>query len=169
MRPRVFPAEDFQLDWNSASICSSFNEAAGIPRGRLSTRLRCRWCAVCFNEAAGIPRGRPSRRRRRRGGATRFNEAAGIPRGRLTSPPPPGDRRPRFNEAAGIPRGRRPCGARSARSSAPGFNEAAGIPRGRRDKGAGVVADFDASMRPRVFPAEDDRKASIAFAILTLQ
>ena len=61
----------------------------------------------------------------------------------------------RFNEAAGIPRGRRspvcPAGSRP-----PGFNEAAGIPRGRHAGGRGEAARTGrASMRPRVFPAED--------------
>ena len=37
-----------------------------------------------------------------------------------------------------------------------GFNEAAGIPRGRLDRLEDVVRLRDlASMRPRVFPAED--------------
>ena len=37
-----------------------------------------------------------------------------------------------------------------------GFNEAAGIPRGRRVFALAWVRDVDAaSMRPRVFPAED--------------
>ena len=60
-----------------------------------------------------------------------------------------------FNEAAGIPRGRqeristRPAKRRS-------FNEAAGIPRGRRcDVLFQVQPPGPASMRPRVFPAED--------------
>ena len=60
-----------------------------------------------------------------------------------------------FNEAAGIPRGRpfpegRPADCWNC------FNEAAGIPRGRR-AGWGVHDDKPdaASMRPRVFPAED--------------
>ena len=35
------------------------------------------------------------------------------------------------------------------------FNEAAGIPRGRREYGAEASARDRASMRPRVFPAED--------------
>ena len=59
-----------------------------------------------------------------------------------------------FNEAAGIPRGRRrmwwqePCQLSR-------FNEAAGIPRGRRPGVPPHVAARLASMRPRVFPAED--------------
>ena len=36
-----------------------------------------------------------------------------------------------------------------------GFNEAAGIPRGRRRPTAKRPRPQDASMRPRVFPAED--------------
>ena len=62
---------------------------------------------------------------------------------------------PRFNEAAGIPRGR-PAPPGSRRTTPPGFNEAAGIPRGRpyRCKAPRGCA-LRASMRPRVFPAED--------------
>ena len=36
MRPRVFPAEDYRKRWTGLPIAESFNEAAGIPRGRLS-------------------------------------------------------------------------------------------------------------------------------------
>ena len=36
-----------------------------------------------------------------------------------------------------------------------GFNEAAGIPRGRRRYGRSLQLGTAASMRPRVFPAED--------------
>ena len=60
MRPRVFPAED--LTWrptHHSRTCSGFNEAAGIPRGRLEICGRRRQSGQCFNEAAGIPRGRP--------------------------------------------------------------------------------------------------------------
>ena len=61
----------------------------------------------------------------------RFNEAAGIPRGR----PEPADRQPRHIHS---------------------FNEAAGIPRGRPDRQSLPVQTLVlASMRPRVFPAED--------------
>ena len=35
------------------------------------------------------------------------------------------------------------------------FNEAAGIPRGRRALRVTLEAVYEASMRPRVFPAED--------------
>ena len=35
------------------------------------------------------------------------------------------------------------------------FNEAAGIPRGRQEGAPITYVDVDASMRPRVFPAED--------------
>ena len=34
MRPRVFPAEDPTRDSMPDGPCGSFNEAAGIPRGR---------------------------------------------------------------------------------------------------------------------------------------
>ena len=85
----------------------------------------------------------------------RFNEAAGIPRGKLPSALAMTCPRSRcFNEATGIPRGKHlhlfgiPCAPVR-------FNEAAGIPRGKL---AGALSEFDdapASMRPRVFPAEN--------------
>ena len=64
----------------------------------------------------------------------------------------------RFNEAAGIPRGRRPRVSGSCRF-ARCFNEAAGIPRGRRRRPELHPPARDASMRPRVFPAEDVLRA----------
>ena len=86
MRPRVFPAEDVCSCGNCPVDTQGFNEAAGIPRGRLpstslvhhqqhpaSMRPRVfpaedlRTVAVPFTEHDG------------------FNEAAGIPRGRLAS------------------------------------------------------------------------------------
>ena len=60
MRPRVFPAEDSK---NLESIYprpDRFNEAAGIPRGRLQSLHLVEQQKICFNEAAGIPRGRPA-------------------------------------------------------------------------------------------------------------
>ena len=59
-----------------------------------------------------------------------------------------------FNEAAGIPRGRRTW-RRCLRRGVVGFNEAAGIPRGRHHVYVVAHTDRGASMRPRVFPAED--------------
>ena len=35
MRPRVFPAEDSAVSVASEATAARFNEAAGIPRGRL--------------------------------------------------------------------------------------------------------------------------------------
>ena len=60
MRPRVFPAEDARRSQRSrARAFACFNEAAGIPRGRLTAAWRRRRRPpTCFNEAAGIPRGR---------------------------------------------------------------------------------------------------------------
>ena len=64
----------------------------------------------------------------------------------------------RFNEAAGIPRGRQ--GAPSFTDALLlSFNEAAGIPRGRRPMSSPwLMSGVVASMRPRVFPAEDRRR-----------
>ena len=132
MRPRVFPAEDPRCCTRDQRRRPSFNEAAGIPRGRLNGLDMVCLSRTSFNEAAGIPRGRP-----RAGGPAStcsggFNEAAGIPRGR-----------PRVAVHAGI-------------DHYVSFNEAAGIPRGRLRRGMErPTARTSASMRPRVFPAED--------------
>ena len=78
----------------------------------------------------------------------------------LSHPPQAG-----FNEAAGIPRGRLALSSPSERRR-PGFNEAAGIPRGRLERPKQLANRRLASMRPRVFPAEDttgdERGASAA-------
>ena len=58
MRPRVFPAEDTVRSTTLLSGTRRFNEAAGIPRGRLFGSGEERDWRACFNEAAGIPRGR---------------------------------------------------------------------------------------------------------------
>ena len=42
MRPRVFPAEDSPPSWGCESREPCFNEAAGIPRGRLAVILAFR-------------------------------------------------------------------------------------------------------------------------------
>ena len=97
-----------------------------------------------------------------------FNEAAGIPRGRpffdLTCVRPAA----RFNEAAGIPRGRR-TDTRTRWTSPWRFNEAAGIPRGRHRGRRGPSQSGVASMRPRVFPAEDVLLDTRAFIVNLLQ
>ena len=83
MRPRVFPAEDAQRVTVSCWRLVSFNEAAGIPRGRLTGGEPLdRDLQKRFNEAAGIPRGRPPLVVGPESIASCFNEAAGIPRGR---------------------------------------------------------------------------------------
>ena len=59
MRPRVFPAEDAYRVRLGGPNNVGFNEAAGIPRGRLRhPRLGHESIPLRFNEAAGIPRGR---------------------------------------------------------------------------------------------------------------
>ena len=58
MRPRVFPAEDPRGGRARRDRTWCFNEAAGIPRGRLPIPVRVIPIRACFNEAAGIPRGR---------------------------------------------------------------------------------------------------------------
>ena len=42
MRPRVFPAEDAGAAIMTAASAASFNEAAGIPRGRLVRIVDCK-------------------------------------------------------------------------------------------------------------------------------
>ena len=182
MRPRVFPAEDGPLAYPPGRSVSSFNEAAGIPRGRPQFYLEP-WHenGIASMRPRVFPAEDPGKRPDRDGAPQCFNEAAGIPRGRrpgrrLSSP----RSGPCFNEAAGIPRGRqgrllpayrqgqhasmRPrvfpaedvtmlsVGGRDGNC----FNEAAGIPRGRRGPVAVFGGRVRASMRPRVFPAEDD-------------
>ena len=73
-----------------------------------------------------------------------------------------------FNEAAGIPRGRRPATSSWACVSM-SFNEAAGIPRGRRIGLRWGSTDPAASMRPRVFPAEDFKRPYEYFEFDELQ
>ena len=155
MRPRVFPAEDQPNTAARGCPRRSFNEAAGIPRGRPGSRLWSSRIARGFNEAAGIPRGRPQWVSE---GRVRYAAASMRPRvfpaedaggvngmsGELDG----------FNEAAGIPRGRRPRPLAEVAHDLR-FNEAAGIPRGRRDVVEQAEAGEVASMRPRVFPAED--------------
>ena len=157
MRPRVFPAEDVGNARIRRLRRDRFNEAAGIPRGRRADASKNN----CMLSASMRPRVFPAEdssptmgalRRCRR----RFNEAAGIPRGR------PGDRSSAplstargFNEAAGIPRGRR-VATPTASSRGTSFNEAAGIPRGRLPRHPAFDPGRRASMRPRVFPAEDN-------------
>ena len=133
MRPRVFPAEDTLGYEGGGPRAAGFNEAAGIPRGRRRRPYRRPLGVDRFNEAAGIPRGRHARHVLDWRKPQCFNEAAGIPRGRHDRPPVRHVERPtRFNEAAGIPRGRH-----------------------QPDRVAAREVASPASMRPRVFPAED--------------
>ena len=137
MRPRVFPAEDQSgCCWISARA-SSFNEAAGIPRGRPPRRVGYALRDAGFNEAAGIPRGRHEPDHARDWRDWRFNEAAGIPRGRqswqlLFQRGQDASMRPRVFPA----------------------EDTARLTQG--------VLRSIASMRPRVFPAEDVRRSRSA-------
>ena len=154
MRPRVFPAED-------ADRCGDCHLRRGasmrprvFPAEDANASIAIHGHRDCFNEAAGIPRGRPELRPRRREAPRASMRPRVFPaedvcryrRFRLLSC---------FNEAAGIPRGRRSDSA-GWRSSTASFNEAAGIPRGRPLWHlCHVTRGASASMRPRVFPAED--------------
>ena len=134
-----------------------FNEAAGIPRGRLHYAvINGVTYFSCFNEAAGIPRGR-----RRIVDVARNTRSLASMRPRVF-PAEDAEKggydtfRICFNEAAGIPRGR-PGHCVTATSRLSRFNEAAGIPRGRREARRVYPDRSFASMRPRVFPAEDQQ------------
>ena len=157
MRPRVFPAEDSATSGSPSANRRRFNEAAGIPRGRLRlSRAVGERLLVASMRPRVFPAEDNPPTRPRRPPAQGFNEAAGIPRGRRRQGRPASEaRRCRFNEAAGIPRGR-PRLARGRHAGRPRFNEAAGIPSGRHP-GIAIcgIPPNDASMRPRVFPAED--------------
>ena len=131
-----------------------FNEAAGIPRGRRSGATPDPFWPPCFNEAAGIPRGRPGDRAVEAPASSASMRPRVFPAEDRKISRRPDSATSRFNEAAGIPRGRRRR-SRSGRTRRRGFNEAAGIPRGRLVGLPGRGAPQDASMRPRVFPAED--------------
>ena len=82
MRPRVFPAEDRSWRRGEPPCAPRFNEAAGIPRGRLGRAFDDEKKNIGFNEAAGIPRGRRGTSTNTTESRSSFNEAAGIPRGR---------------------------------------------------------------------------------------
>ena len=58
MRPRVFPAENGRRHF-TLNVLVGFNEAAGIPRGKLERSSPTMTHKYRFNEAAGIPRGKP--------------------------------------------------------------------------------------------------------------
>ena len=87
MRPRVFAAEDLQTAGHHPPVHYSFNEAAGIRRGR---RLLAAGRHES-DEASMRPRvfaaEDTGRRPCRRGSTPGFNEAAGIRRGRLAHLP----------------------------------------------------------------------------------
>ena len=147
MRPRVFPAEDSgaaHVDHRAIEGASMrprvFPAEDPWQRRRASSAPR-----PCFNEAAGIPRGRRGGLHHPRLGVRRFNEAAGIPRGRQ------------------VPASYSDCSRVSC------FNEAAGIPRGRRDRPIRCSPTGQASMRPRVFPAEDPAPAADMHHLAVLQ
>ena len=123
MRPRVFPAEDDQGGAEGGAQGQRFNEAAGIPRGRLADQPQLQRDDAGFNEAAGIPRGRQQ--------PSQVAVLASVV---------PASMRPRVFPA-----------------------EDAGMradPHHRRRR---------ASMRPRVFPAEDSRRSIFPMAFRTLQ
>ena len=169
MRPRVFPAEDPDPRLNLCVAPTCFNEAAGIPRGRLHIGpVQDRRHAVRFNEAAGIPRGRLRPRRASVPACPRFNEAAGIPRGRLTN-------RLSFRQVSRASMRPRvfPAEDGRRRSGSPAAPAASMRPRVfPAEDGPDVavaVGGRHASMRPRVFPAEDVSSVPSAVARTTLQ
>ena len=66
----------------------------------------------------------------------------------------------RFNEAAGIPRGRRTPGGVSMQQEHLASMRPRVFPAEDADPGVWTGYTADASMRPRVFPAEDPRVAA---------
>ena len=98
-----------------------------------------------------------------------FNEAAGIPRGRLSGESASvvksmaASMRPRVFPAEDAGVVHRPADVELR------FNEAAGIPRGRPAVHARRPLLDIASMRPRVFPAEDGPDFNEEFAVGQLQ
>ena len=84
MRPRVFPAEDAAGDGDLDHPGRSFNEAAGIPRGRpprlFAAEPRRGQLASMRPRVFPAEDALPSKRKVKR--TKSFNEAAGIPRGR---------------------------------------------------------------------------------------
>ena len=106
MRPRVFPAEDGDRLLVHATSYPCFNEAAGIPRGRLTVPPSNRYLSGASMRPRVFPAEDPKFGDRVPGRSKRFNEAAGIPRGRPTRTAASFVVTSRFNEAAGIPRGR---------------------------------------------------------------
>ena len=156
MRPRVFPAEDFVVAGSTfAGAVSASMRPRVFPAEDVSRRAPTR----ATDRAASM---RP-----------RVFPAEDPLHGESFRPPPKASMRPRvfpaedadglsgdraratgFNEAAGIPRGRRGNEALQEHNIHR-FNEAAGIPRGRHRLVVRAPAHQGASMRPRVFPAED--------------
>ena len=154
MRPRVFPAEDGVAPGRPLATFPSFNEAAGIPRGRLAQHV----APVAPSLASMRPRVFPAEDTRKLD--KQMGDRAASMRPRVFPAEDCGSirsvcaRSAGFNEAAGIPRGR-PSRRAGRPGCAAGFNEAAGIPRGRPTCDRQCWSPGCASMRPRVFPAED--------------
>ena len=104
-----------------------------------------------------FPRGRHCRHRGSRRADEGFNEAAGIPRGRPVEVLFPDRRRLRsFNEAAGIPRGRRPERDRNRRGNPRASMRPRVFPAEDQEWRQAPAGEEPASMRPRVFPAEGE-------------
>ena len=157
MRPRVFPAEDRERGINP----SRHMQASMRPRVFPAEDRRRGAGATPHGRASMRPRVFPAEDVRDEGDVGEHAAASMRPRVfPAEDMGPVCGRRSRggsFNEAAGIPRGRLPALALASARTATltGFNEAAGIPRGRLDHRPGPRLRLAASMRPRVFPAED--------------
>ena len=132
MRPRVFPAEDYSISRHRLII----NTASMRPRVfPAEDNVQHHQVACEPADASMRPRVFPAE------DANRADIEGKIVVG--------------FNEAAGIPRGRHLSVLHYISISSVGFNEAAGIPRGRPGNRRFWPVRIIASMRPRVFPAED--------------
>ena len=154
MRPRVFPAEDPALPTHQSILQVGFNEAAGIPRGRRCQETRYHQTSPASMRPRVFPAEDAPDAPPQTGGDVRFNEAAGIPRGRRAESSANRPPTIRFNEAAGIPRGRQE-GHRTVRSLQAASMRPRVFPAEDSPNALRRVRVNYASMRPRVFPAED--------------
>ncbi len=154
MRPRVFPAEDMRTNRRvRGAVPASMRPRVFPAEDAVPPAL------LAIDRTASMrPRVFPAedgcKHPGRNMGCHRFNEAAGIPRGRPGQGCKHQRKHGRFNEAAGIPRGRLVPLAASLKVSQASMRPRV-FPAEDTGDGAGRIPAPHASMRPRVFPAED--------------
>ena len=132
MRPRLFTAENCSSQTGIAAASRSFNEAAAFHRGERCAGSKALSRIPCFNEAAAFHRGEPLPSQALLVVSRSFNEAAAFHRGEPAS-----------------------CAVGYARTTS--FNEAAAFHRGERGDILQGDRDLAASMRQRLFTAENPR------------